>query len=99
MIAKRFVKANRKVVNQRLPIAPNGTRTANQNSRSAQSRRRGKLWWAKLLPIKAPTIWISGVFIKFSDCQTTCSNKPLLLLMTFCRRFWTRSLQISYHEE
>ena len=42
MIAERTVKANRKVVNQRLLIALNRTETANYDSSPAQSRRHGK---------------------------------------------------------
>jgi len=46
MIAEPAVKANRKVVNQRLLIALNGTETVNYNFRPAQSRRHGRFWWA-----------------------------------------------------
>jgi len=40
-------------------------------------------------PNKAPTILISGVFIKFSEFQVATKSP---LLMTFCRRFWTHTL-------
>ena len=48
MIAERAVKANRKVVNQRLLITLNlnGTETANYATKTAQSRRHGQIWWA-----------------------------------------------------
>jgi len=48
MIAEQAVKANHKVVNQKLLIALNlsGTETANYDSKTAQSRRHGQFWWA-----------------------------------------------------
>ena len=42
MIAERTLKANSKVVNQRLLIALSGTETAIYDSRPARSRRHGK---------------------------------------------------------
>jgi len=43
-------------------------------------------------PDKAPTISIRGAFIKFSEYQVATKSP---LLMTFCRRFWTRNLYVS----
>jgi len=86
MIAEGAVKANRKAVNQRLLTALKGTETANYDSRPAQS---GGL---SPPPNKAPTISISGVFIKFSECQAALHTRKAPLLMTFWRRFWTRNL-------